>query len=66
MPFHEDTPADLIELVRPDVLAKGADWKGKGVVGAEFVESYGGRVELIDFLEGHSTTQTIERANRDG
>lgn len=63
--FEEDTPSDLIELVRPDVLAKGADWKGKVVVGAEFVEGYGGRVELIDFLEGHSTTKTIERANLD-
>ncbi|MHC4938354.1 MAG: D-glycero-beta-D-manno-heptose 1-phosphate adenylyltransferase [Planctomycetota bacterium] len=62
--FPEDTPQQLIELIRPDVLAKGSDWKDKGVVGAEFVESYGGRVELVDLVEGHSTTKTIERANR--
>ncbi|MEM8884833.1 MAG: D-glycero-beta-D-manno-heptose 1-phosphate adenylyltransferase [Planctomycetota bacterium] len=62
--FGEDTPMELIELIRPDVLTKGADWKDKGVVGAEFVESYGGRVELVDLVEGHSTTRTIERANR--
>ncbi|MHC4407552.1 MAG: D-glycero-beta-D-manno-heptose 1-phosphate adenylyltransferase [Planctomycetota bacterium] len=62
--FPEDTPQQLIELIRPDVLAKGSDWKEKGVVGAEFVESYGGRVELVDLVEGHSTTKTIERANR--
>jgi len=62
--FPEDTPQQLIELIRPDVLTKGTDWKDKGVVGADFVESYGGRVELIDLVEGHSTTKTIERANR--
>jgi len=62
--FPEDTPQKLIELIRPDVLAKGADWKDKGVVGAEFVESYGGRVALVDLVEGHSTTATIERAHR--
>jgi len=60
--FPEDTPQRLIELIRPDILTKGADWKDKGVVGAEFVESYGGRVELIELVEGHSTTKTIERA----
>ena len=64
VPFPEDTPKQIIELIRPDVLTKGADWKDKGVVGAEFIESYGGRVELIDLVEGYSTTKTIERANR--
>ena len=63
--FAEDTPADLIELVRPDVLVKGADWADKGVVGREFVESYGGEVVLLDLVEGHSTTATIERANKE-
>ena len=64
VPFAEDTPAELIELVRPDILAKGADWANKGVVGREFVESYGGEVVLLDLVDGHSTTSTIERANR--
>ena len=63
--FAEDRPADLIELVRPDVLVKGADWVDKGVVGREFVESYGGQVVLLDLVEGHSTTATIERANKE-
>jgi len=62
--FGEDTPADLIELVRPDVLVKGADWADKGVVGREFVESYGGEVVLLEMVAGHSTTATIERANK--
>ncbi len=59
--FEEDTPLKLIQTIRPDVLIKGADWKNKGVVGGDFVKSYGGRVEFIDFLEGRSTTGVIER-----
>jgi len=59
--FEEDTPLKLIQTVKPDVLIKGADWKDKGVVGGEFVKSYGGRVEFIDFLDNRSTTGVIER-----
>jgi len=59
--FPEDTPERLIEEVCPDVLAKGADWKDKGVVGAEFVEARGGEVHLIDLLPGRSTTGLAER-----
>lgn len=59
--FDADTPAALIEAVRPDVLVKGEDWAGKGVVGASFVESYGGKVVLAKLVEGHSTTRLIER-----
>jgi D-beta-D-heptose 7-phosphate kinase/D-beta-D-heptose 1-phosphate adenosyltransferase len=47
--------------VRPDILVKGADWREKGVVGREFVESYGGRVELLPLVAGHSTTSVIRR-----
>jgi len=59
--FDEPTPQKLIERVRPDVLVKGGDWSDKGVVGQEFVESIGGRVRLIAFLEGYSTTSILER-----
>lgn len=59
--FDDDTPRTLIEAIRPDVLAKGADYRKEQVVGGEFVESYGGRVELIDLVEGRSTTNIIER-----
>lgn len=59
--FEESTPESLIRRIRPDVLLKGADWAGKGVVGSEFVESYGGRVVLLPLVQGLSTTQTIER-----
>ena len=61
VPFDEDTPRRLIEAIRPDVLAKGADYQKDQVVGGEFVESYGGRVELIDLVEGRSTSNLIRR-----
>ena len=59
--FAEDTPENLIEALRPDILAKGADYTVDEVVGAEFVQSYGGEILLVDLEEGHSTTGTIER-----
>ena len=62
--FSEDTPIKLIETIKPDVLAKGADYSLNEVVGTDFVQSYGGKVLLIDLEEGHSTTKTIERLMR--
>lgn len=59
--FEEDTPIPLLETLRPDVLVKGADYSREQVVGHELVESWGGRIELIDFLTGRSTTAAIER-----
>lgn len=59
--FDEDTPIRLIETVKPDVLVKGADYAGREVVGREIVEAAGGRVELVDLLDGRSTTGAIER-----
>jgi len=59
--FDETTPLELIKKVRPDVLVKGEDWKDKGVVGSEFVESYGGKVEFAKLVEGKSSTDTIAR-----
>ncbi len=59
--FAEDTPQSLIEQVCPQVLAKGADYAAKGVVGAEFVRSRGGEVQLIDLVPGRSTSAIVER-----
>lgn len=59
--FDEDTPIRLIEAILPDVLVKGGDYSREGVVGHEIVESHGGRVELVEFVEGWSTTGIIER-----
>jgi len=62
--FAEDTPLAVIQALRPDVLVKGADYRIEQVVGAELVQSYGGRVVLADLSEGHSTTATIARMMR--
>jgi len=59
--FDEPTPLELIKKVKPDVLVKGQDWAEKGVVGKEFVESYGGEVALTPLVEGKSSTSTIEK-----
>jgi D-beta-D-heptose 7-phosphate kinase/D-beta-D-heptose 1-phosphate adenosyltransferase len=59
--FDEPTPLSLIDDVRPDVLVKGADYRPEEVVGADLVESYGGRVYLAPLVEGFSTTSLVER-----
>ncbi len=59
--FADATPLSLLKAVRPDVLVKGADYRKSEVVGADFVESYGGRVHLADLRDGFSTTNLIER-----
>jgi D-beta-D-heptose 7-phosphate kinase/D-beta-D-heptose 1-phosphate adenosyltransferase len=59
--FDEDTPLELISALRPHVLVKGGDYTPEGVVGKEIVESYGGRVELIRFVDGRSTTSIVEK-----
>jgi len=59
--FDEPDPLNLIKKIKPDVLVKGDDWKDKGVVGADFVESYGGKVVLAPLVEGKSSTSVIEK-----
>lgn len=59
--FDEDTPLELITALKPYILVKGGDYTPEGVVGKELVESYGGRVELIPFVDGKSTTNIIEK-----
>ncbi|MEZ4885410.1 MAG: D-glycero-beta-D-manno-heptose 1-phosphate adenylyltransferase [Chitinophagales bacterium] len=59
--FEEDTPSQLIQLIQPDVLVKGGDYQKHEVVGAEIVEAKGGEVVLIPYLEGHSTTNILQK-----
>jgi rfaE bifunctional protein nucleotidyltransferase chain/domain len=59
--FEEDTPLELIKAIKPDVLVKGADWDLERIVGADFVLSYGGRVERIPFSFDISTSKVVER-----
>ena len=62
--FAEDTPADIIRAIEPDVLVKGADWAADQIVGRDIVEARGGRVERIAVEQGHSTTAILERIRR--
>lgn len=59
--FDEDTPLQLIDVLEPDVLVKGADYTADQVVGADLVSNRGGRVFLATLLPGHSTTNTLTR-----
>jgi rfaE bifunctional protein nucleotidyltransferase chain/domain len=59
--FDEETPLNLIQLLKPDVLVKGADYSREGIVGADFVESEGGRVVRVPLVSGYSTTSIVER-----
>jgi D-beta-D-heptose 7-phosphate kinase/D-beta-D-heptose 1-phosphate adenosyltransferase len=60
-PEEEDTPLMLMQALRPDIITKGADYTLDQVVGADFVQSYGGEVRLIDLEDGFSTTNTIKK-----
>lgn len=57
VPFEDDTPYELIKMVKPDILVKGGDYEGKEVVGTEF----SGELRLVQFVDGKSTTKTIQK-----
>lgn len=57
VPFEDDTPYELIKTIKPDTLVKGGDYEGKTVVGTEFAEE----LKLVDFVDGKSTTKTIQK-----
>jgi rfaE bifunctional protein nucleotidyltransferase chain/domain len=59
--FDQDTPIDLIRLLRPDVLVKGGDYTEETIVGAADVRSWGGRVEVVPLTAGQSTTAIVEK-----
>lgn len=62
--FDEDTPINLIETVKPHVLVKGGDYNPDTIVGADFVKANGGRVEIVPFVTGYSTSSTIEQIKK--
>jgi rfaE bifunctional protein nucleotidyltransferase chain/domain len=59
--FSEDTPLNLILTVKPKVLVKGGDWKIDQIVGGKEVQSMGGQVFSLNFVDGYSTTNLIEK-----
>jgi D-beta-D-heptose 7-phosphate kinase/D-beta-D-heptose 1-phosphate adenosyltransferase len=62
--FGEDTPAEIVEALQPDILVKGADWPADQIVGRDTVEARGGRVVLVAVEQGYSTTSIVERVQR--
>lgn len=58
--FTEDTPLKTIQAIKPDILIKGADWKGKEVIGSDIVGKNGGKVEFIKYIPQNSTTNIID------
>jgi rfaE bifunctional protein nucleotidyltransferase chain/domain len=65
--FNEPDPYDLIAAIQPDVLVKGGDWNSEKIIGADLVEEGGGRVVVVPYIKGFSTTEIIERIrNSDG
>ncbi len=62
--FGEETPLELITTVKPDILVKGGDYTFETIVGATEVIKDGGKVEVIPFLEGHSSTSIIEKIRK--
>lgn len=61
--FDEPTPERLIHELRPDVLVKGGDWTRDEIIGADYVESYGGKVFSLSLVDGHSSSSIIDRMN---
>ena len=59
--FDEETPLETIEVLRPDVLVKGGEYIRDNIVGADFVEKSGGKVERIKMVEGFSTSSLIDK-----
>lgn len=62
--FDQDTPLELIQQVKPDVLVKGGDYTEDNIVGAGFVKDNGGSVEVIPFVDGYSTSSTIKKIKK--
>lgn len=62
--FEEDTPETLIKLLTPDVIFKGGDWKEADIIGGDHVKKNGGRVRVIPFVSGYSTTGTINKIKK--
>ncbi len=58
--FTEQTPLEIIKLIKPNVLVKGGDWKPEQIVGSDFVLSHGGEVKSLMFKQGYSTSNLIK------
>lgn len=59
--FEEDTPYNLIDAIKPDILVKGGDWNADEIAGADIVKKNGGKVVVIKYVDNYSTTSTINK-----
>lgn len=62
--FEEDTPEELISVIRPDILVKGGDYSKEQVVGGRLLKSYGGKVLIVPLMPGYSSSKTIEKLKK--
>jgi len=62
--FQEDTPYNLIDAIKPDILVKGGDYTKDEIVGADIVEDNGGELKILDFLPGYSSSDLIKRIQK--
>lgn len=62
--FDEETPLNYIEQIKPDVLVKGGDWAIDQIVGSSFVLAQGGEVKSLQFVDGRSTTNVVEKIKK--
>ena len=62
--FDEETPHEIIRLIQPDILVKGADWGENAIVGRDIVEARGGKVVRMKLAGGYSTTEIISRIRK--
>ena len=62
--FSEQTPIQLIKKIKPNILIKGGDYKANEIVGSDFVKKNGGKIKIIPFIKGFSTTNIIKKINK--
>tara|TARA_A100001015_G_scaffold294171_1_gene371623 strand:+ start:1145 stop:1609 length:465 start_codon:yes stop_codon:yes gene_type:complete len=62
--FNQDTPIKLFEVIRPDILVKGGDYRGHKIIGEEIIKSYNGEVVILDYLKEFSSTSIINKIKR--
>ena len=62
--FNEDTPYNLIKLIKPDFLTKGGDWKEDQIIGSDIVKEYGGKTISLNFVNSYSTSNIIEKIKK--
>jgi len=63
--FGEDTPLELLKIIKPNILVKGGDYQVEAIIGYDFVTSYGGKVITLPLVKGYSTTSIIKKIDSD-